>query len=167
MASKTDFTASEWQAIRNAPQLVALATAAAGNSGLFGSVSEGIATASSLAEGARSDNAILRAAFVKEEMVAAQDEIKGLLKGVTDRAQLNPTLQRAAMDATATALRALESKGGSDDAEALRSMLAGIGEKVANASKEGSFLGFGGERVSEGERQFLAQLGTAIGRHTG
>jgi hypothetical protein len=34
---------------------------------------------------------------------------------------------------------------------------------VANASTEGGFLGFGGERVSEGERQFLAQLNALVG----
>jgi hypothetical protein len=37
-------------------------------------------------------------------------------------------------------------------------MLGGIAERIANASKEGGFLGFGGERVSEGERQFLDRL---------
>jgi hypothetical protein len=36
MTTRTDFSPEQWQAIRNAPQLVALATAAAGNSGLFG-----------------------------------------------------------------------------------------------------------------------------------
>ena len=33
-----------------------------------------------------------------------------------------------------------------------------IAQKVAESSTEGGFLGFGGERVSEGERTFLAEL---------
>ena len=37
-----------------------------------------------------------------------------------------------------------------------------LGKRVAEAAKEGSFLGFGGERVSEGERQMLAKLDRAL-----
>jgi hypothetical protein len=42
-------------------------------------------------------------------------------------------------------------------------MLGGIAEKIANASKEGGFLGFGGERVSEGERVFIGKLNELLG----
>ena len=45
----------------------------------------------------------------------------------------------------------------------LPTILKVIGEKVAQASTEGGFLGFGGERVSEGERQFLSKLDAALG----
>jgi len=39
----------------------------------------------------------------------------------------------------------------------------GLGERVANAAKEGAFLGFGGERVSDAERRMLAGLDDALG----
>ena len=41
--------------------------------------------------------------------------------------------------------------------------MRGLADKVANAAKEGSFLGFGGERVSSNERQMIAQIETALG----
>ena len=41
-------------------------------------------------------------------------------------------------------------------------MMAGVAEKVANAAKEGGFFGFGGERVSAGEKAFLDELNTAL-----
>lgn len=41
-------------------------------------------------------------------------------------------------------------------------MLAGIAERVANASTEGGFLGFGGERMSEHEKATLADLAKAL-----
>lgn len=163
MATKSDFTAEEWQALRNAPQLVALATAAAGNSGLFGSVSEGMAMASSIAEAAGGTNGLLREAFGKDEIRAAQEQIRAVLKSAPDKSQLNAHLQAAAADGVKAALSALAAKGATGDADALRKLLTGIADKVANASKEGSFLGFGGERVSDGERQFLAQLKTLVG----
>jgi hypothetical protein len=163
MATRTDFSPEQWQALRNAPQLVALATAAAGNSGLFGSLSEGMAMASTMAEALRGDQPLLKEIFSKDEMRAAQDQIKGTLKTLTDRTALNAHLQKAATDAVSAALAALSAKGATADTAAFRALLAGIGDKVANASSEGGFLGFGGERVSEGERQFLSQLNALVG----
>ena len=37
-----------------------------------------------------------------------------------------------------------------------------VGEKVANAAKEGGFLGIGGERVSEEEKQVLEKFQAAL-----
>ncbi|HSQ69229.1 MAG TPA: hypothetical protein VLM41_04030, partial [Steroidobacteraceae bacterium] len=150
-------------AIRNAPQLVAIATATAGNSGLFGSLSEGLATASTIAEAARGEHALLREVFSNDEIRAAQEQIKALLKSATDKAALNSRLQQAATDSIPAALSALSSKGSAADVDAYRALLKGVAEKVAKASTEGGFLGFGGERVSEGERQFLSKLDAALG----
>ena len=66
MPAKADFSPEQWKALRTAPQFVALATAAAGNSGLFGSLSEGMAMASSIAEAMRGGNPLLRDVFAKE-----------------------------------------------------------------------------------------------------
>jgi hypothetical protein len=163
MATRTDLSPEQWQALRNAPQLVALATAAAGNSGLFGSISEGMAMASTMAAAVRGDQPLLKDLFAKDEISASQDQIKAMIKGATDKASLNTLLQQAATDAVSAALAALAAKGATADADAFRVFLKGIGDKIANASTEGGFLGFGGERVSEGERQFLAQLNALVG----
>lgn len=163
MATRSDFSPEQWQALRNAPQLVALATATAGNSGLFGSLSEGIAMASTMAEAARGPHALLQELFTKDEVKSSQEQIKAMLKSVEDRSALPSQLQKAATDAVQAALAALVAKGTEADTDAFRTLLTGIGEKVANASKEGDFLGFGGERVSDGERQFLAALHSAVG----
>jgi hypothetical protein len=37
-------------------------------------------------------------------------------------------------------------------------MIATVAENAANASKEGGFLGFGGDRVGAGEQAFLEQV---------
>ena len=162
MTTRTDFSPEQWQAIRNAPQLVALATAAAGNSGLFGSLSEGMAVAGTVATAVKGDQPLLREIFAKDEMQAAQEQIKTSLKSVTDRSALNAYLENAATDAAMAAITALSSKGAGAEAAAYRTMLTGIGSKVANASKEGSFLGLGGERISGGEQKFLAKLESVV-----
>jgi hypothetical protein len=48
------------------------------------------------------------------------------------------------------------------DVAAFRGFLLKLGEKVANAAKEGAFLGFGGVRVSEEERVILDELAQAL-----
>jgi hypothetical protein len=163
MTTRTDFTSEQWQAIRSAPQLVALATAAAGNSGLFGSLSEGMALASQMAEAVRGDQPLLKELFGKEEIRATQDEIRSMVKGLADKAAINSRLQESAASSISSAMAALSAKGAGGDLEDYRRLLGGIAEKIANASKEGSFLGFGGERVSEGERAFIGKLNQLLG----
>lgn len=158
MSIRSDFTPEQWRALCNAPQFVALATAAAGNSGLFGSISEGMAMASSMAEAVRGDHPLLKDIFAKDDIRASHEEMRAMVKGVTDKATFNVKLQDAAATAVTSAMAALNSKGATTDAAAYRKMLGGIAEKIASASTEGGFLGFGGERVSEGERQFLERL---------
>lgn len=163
MTSRSDYSSEQWQALRNAPQLVAIATAAAGNSGLFGSVSEGMATASAIAEALRSDHPLLREVFARDDIKAAQDDIRAAIGDVASQAALNEQLQGATAHAVTTALAALGAKGAPGEAAAYRELLKRIADKVANASKEGGFLGFGGERVSEDERAFLLRLDELLG----
>jgi hypothetical protein len=162
MTTRTDYSAEQWQAIRNAPQLVALATAAAGNSGLFGSLSEGVSVASTIAAELKGDQPLMREIFAKDQLEVAQSEIRTSLKSITDKKALNTYLEDAATDAAMAAITALSAKGASTEADAYRRMLSGIGTKVANAATEGSFFGFGGERVSDGEKKFLARLESVV-----
>lgn len=164
MSQRNQFPPEQWRALRNAPQLVALATAAAGNSGLLGSLAEGMAAASAFAAATRGTNLLIRELFSKEEIRAAQQDIRSVLESFTDPSEAQSRLQDAALHAARTALAALQSKDDAVNTTDYRKMLAWLAEEVANASKEGGFLGFGGERVSEGERQFLGRLYEAVGR---
>ena len=52
------------------------------------------------------------------------------------------------------------------DAAAFKAWLRGISQKVAEASKEGSFLGVGGVQVSDAEKATLADISKALGVST-
>ena len=52
---------------------------------------------------------------------------------------------------------------GPGDAAAFKAWLRGISQKVAEASKEGSFLGVGGVQVSDAEKATLADISNALG----
>jgi F0F1-type ATP synthase membrane subunit c/vacuolar-type H+-ATPase subunit K len=158
MTSRNDYTLEQWQALRNAPQLVAVAAAAAGSSGLFGSLGEGMATASAIAAALRGEQPLLREIFTRDAIESAQGDIRAAIGDAASQAALNEQLQGATALTVSAALAALAAKGAPGEADAYRELLRGIATKVANAAKEGDFLGFGGERVSEGERSFLARL---------
>ena len=49
-----------------------------------------------------------------------------------------------------------------EDTAAFKAWLAQISQSVAEAAKEGGFLGFGGVQVSEAEKATLAEISTAL-----
>jgi len=53
------------------------------------------------------------------------------------------------------------------DASAYRQWTLNVARSVAEAAKEGSILGFGGERVSEHERKLLNELEQVLGLEGG
>ncbi|MCP5140304.1 MAG: hypothetical protein H6979_10640 [Chromatiales bacterium] len=158
MTRRQDFSAEEWRALRNAPQLVAIATAAAGHSGFFGTLSEGMSAASAFAAARRANNELIKELFGPEEIRAAHGDIGELLGSVTEPSAFGTQLQDGAIAATRKALAALGAHQATADMKDYRKMLAWLAEEVANAAREGSFFGFGGVRVSEGEQKFLDKL---------
>ncbi len=160
--TNANYATDEWTVLRDAPHAVGLAVALAGASGFTGTMKEAWSSASAILEGMKSDNEILRRLATKEEAKAAQSALReavreGDFKTVAER------VQELAIERASAAMALLVDKGRPGDVEAYRTFLQGIGERVASAAKEGSFLGIGGERVSEGERAMLARLDEAIG----
>ena len=159
---KTDFTPQEWEALRNAPHLVMLSVATAGSSGPFGSLKEAFASAGAIVEGAKSKSELLRELCQREELKAAQQSIQASIKSAGDFKALRDQLQSAAAEKATAANALLKQKGSPDDLNAYRDFLVNIADKTAKAAKEGSFLGFGGEWVSEGERAVIKTISNAL-----
>jgi hypothetical protein len=163
MTTKTDFTSAEWEVLRDAPHLVILAVATAGASGIFGSIAEAMAPSGTIVEALKGSNQLLKEVCEKEEIKSSIESIKSLSKASGNFAGIQATLRQEATDKSRTALDLLRQKGSPEDIVAYRDFLIKLGDKVANAAKEGAFLGFGGERVSEHERTLLAELSKAVG----
>jgi hypothetical protein len=161
MTDKSAFSADEWQVLRDAPQLISLAIATAGASGLVGTIKEAFSSSAALVAAMKSENPLLRAISSREEISASQQSLRDLakeLKGGSDFKQTQERIAARALDTLRSALDILERKGSAGDYDAYATFVKSLGKRVAEAAKEGSFLGFGGERVSEGERQMLAKL---------
>ena len=164
MTDKSAFTADEWNALREAPQLISLAVATAGASGLIGTMKEAFSSSAALVEATKSENPVLRAISSREEISAAQQSLRELVSE-TKGAEFQQVKERIAarsLETLRSALDALQRKGSAADYDAYASFAKALAKRVAEAAKEGSFLGFGGERVSEGERAMLAQLDRAL-----
>jgi hypothetical protein len=164
MANKASFTSEEWQLLLESPMLAGMAVTAADPSGLFGLVKEGFAASRSLAE-AKADagaseliKAVVADLETSEGRTKVRDGLKAALAG-SKAADIKPK-SIAALGEVA-ALLGTKAPG---DAATFKAWLAVIAERVAEASKEGGFLGFGGVQVSDAEKATLAEISAALSR---
>jgi hypothetical protein len=72
-------------------------------------------------------------------------------------------VRTAALEACRQAAALVEKKARPDEAQAFKQWLVSLGQKVAEAAKEGGFLGLGGTRVSAQETSVLTDLSSALG----
>ncbi|MFO1089751.1 MAG: hypothetical protein U1E46_09265 [Hyphomicrobiales bacterium] len=162
MVDKTAFTPDEWNTVLASPMLAGMAVTLGEPSGLWGTMKEGMASATALLA-AKNDpgaNALAKAIVTDFETpqgrTAARDSLKADLAGKSAaeiKAQVIQRLGRVAqiIDAKAPA-----------DAPGFKAWLNSIAEKVAEASTEGGFLGFGGVKVSDAEKATLAEIAAAL-----
>ena len=164
MASKASFTPEEWRQLLQSPMLAGMAVTAADPSGLFGLVKEGLAASRALAEAksAAATNELIRAVVAEFEATEGRDAARDGLKAQFAGARAADVKPKAI-----TALRevsALLDAKAPEDATAFKAWLEDIARRVAEASKEGGFLGFGGVQVSEAEKATLAEIAAALNR---
>jgi len=158
MALKDTFTTEEWAKIRDTPNLVALATAMSGASGLFGTIGEMFTAAKAVYAGLSNSDELIKAVAAKEELEASRETVKQV---AGDPASAQENVRVAALASAQHAKNILSAKA-PEHCTAYVAWVSDIAQKVAESSTEGGFLGFGGERVSEGERAFLSDLKSAL-----
>lgn len=157
MSLKESFSADEWTSISRAPFLIATAIGVADASGPLGMIKEGTTLAREVAT-AMSGGAGALATEVAAELKTHRPSASDLNSGAKTKAD--------ALEAAAGKLHdvaALVDAKAAADAPAFKSWLAGLATHVAEAAKEGGFLGFGGEAVSADEKAALARINTALG----
>jgi hypothetical protein len=160
MAAKTDFTSDEWKLLLESVMMAGIAVTAADPSGLWGTLKESFASAQTLASGKTGTSDLIKALVADFETSAgrgvAREGLKEQLKG-SKAAEIKTksvdTLRRAA------ALLDTKAPG---EAAAVKAWLRQISHNVAEASKEGGFLGFGGIKVSAAETATLAEIDAAL-----
>lgn len=155
MANKNSFTPEEWDSIRQAPFMAGIAIVVASPSGLVGLWKESAAAGQMVFD---------RAANASSELVKSvagdiRENMQVPKPNSTDPAQV----KTQALSSLTRALRALETKASAAEAAEYKNWLYSIAKGVAEAAKEGGFLGFGGTQVSEAETAALREVANTLG----
>jgi hypothetical protein len=165
LLSREMLTDAQWAVLRDAPQLVIQAISASGGSPLD-SLLERKAGAKAIEDGRNNDHPLIRALALPGEIDAALSNIAARTQaGVAATATTTDgpdELVRSATEAVAQAAEVLRSVGGDLDLYAYREFVLGVARVVAEAAREGDFIGLGGHRVSDAERAVIASLSRAL-----
>jgi hypothetical protein len=162
MTDKSNFTSDEWKLLLESVMMAGVAVTAAEPSGLWGLLKESFASGTALVT-AKMDpgsNALIKAVVADFETAqgrsTARDGLKEKLTGSKPaeiKAKCIETLRQAGAVVDARA---------PGDSATFKGWLRQISQRVAEASKEGGFLGIGGVPVSEAETATLAEISSAL-----
>ena len=155
MTTREDFTDEEWTRLERSPIVAGMAISLADPGGPIEAVKESMATLKTVTEAAQSGN--------QSELVDA------VAKSFAEKAQqrqspLGDFKPRGAMagEEILEELRGvnalLAEKATPEEAAGFREWLLTAAQRSADAAKEGGFMGFKAERVSEGEQKMLDKL---------
>lgn len=168
---ESPFTDDEITALTMLPSLIGSAVAFSAKSGPIGTAKEMMANARSAAAGKQNypDNSIIQtiipnftdAGEAVEIAKARQAEHAEQLeeaevKSVDD-------MRAHAFEQVSTVSALLDAKADPAEASQYREWVLGVGQAVAEAAKEGGFFGIGGEEISEGEAEALAEIRKRLG----
>jgi hypothetical protein len=161
MSAKPDYDAQEWQLLIDVPPLVGTAVMVAGRSGL-GTMKEAFAVASGVmsAREGYEGNALIQALI--DGRIKDKDRSSVERRGAEIRGKSPEELIDFALDKCQQVVALLQAKSTDQEAGEYKAWALAVGEKVANAAKEGGFLGIGGERVSQAERDVLQKISQAL-----
>jgi hypothetical protein len=168
-----NLTEDELQLLASLPQSIGSAVAFAGRSGLFGTGKEMFASGQALMAGVKDypGNELIQAVVPDPAATDKSAELEQSrktrdwamarmkAKGIDSAAKLSAQTLEDAREAA----QLLDAKVDAATASQYRAWALGVAEKVAMASTEGGFLGFGGTRLSDEEKTVIAQVKAALG----
>jgi hypothetical protein len=160
MTAKDDFTDEEWMRLKRAPFVAGMAITLADPGGPIEAFKETSATLKSVLAAAKgADDGGLVGELAREVSGEARQRKNPLggfkpTKGATAGVEI--------LDELRDVNRIVSEKGSPEDAAAVRAWLLDTAQAAADAAKEGGFMGFHAERVSEGEQRMLDSLREAM-----
>lgn len=175
MFERDSFTVEEWAQIISVPAAVGALVVTADPSGPMGLIGEFRAIMSTMKQYVENNagGSPLMAAIQSYISTKPTEEEEAQLKQwaqeqqetmKANKPQTEEELKQFIRDRTGESLALLRAKGASEaDIDTFKGMLYAVAEGVAEASKEGGFLGIGGVRVSEAEQSVLAQIRAELG----
>ena len=157
MTTKSAFTEDEWSRIVRAPMVAGLAISVADPGGPIEAAKESMASIRSTTNPPSREQLLTEVALEVQAMAQQRhNPLKGY-KPTTDRDPGEQVLEElnAVQDIVAA-------KATPDEAAAFGGWLIAAAQAAADAAKEGGFLGFHAQQVSEREQAMLDRVRTAV-----
>jgi hypothetical protein len=159
VATKSDFTEEEWATLVRAPMVAGMAITFADPGGPIEVVKETSAVLK-FATGSSSEQRDDLVGEVAREMRGLVEQRKNPAADFKPRGTM---AGKEILDELSRANEIVTAKATPDEAEAFRAWIMECAQRAAEAAKEGGFMGFRAEQVSQGEKDMLAQLRSALG----
>jgi hypothetical protein len=159
------FTSGEWAQLVAAPGQVMTLVTGSSPSGPLGSLQELLAAVQGIRELAETCGDTLLMQQLRERLLgegAVEDFRQGLQALAAEAVERYASPESAAHDQALAGIRAagelVDTRGTMEEALEYKLFLMAIGQKAAEASREGGFLGLGAVRVSDAENTELDEL---------
>ena len=164
MTTKTDFTDEEWTRLGRAPIVAGMAISLADPGGPIEAFKEMHASLKSVLDAAQEGGRGELVQSVAKDVTAAARERKNPAAGFKPRGAL---AGQEILDELSAVNELVTRKATPEEADEFRAWLLDSAKRAAEAAKEGGFMGFKAERVSEGEQRMLDKLGEVLGSPSG
>jgi len=158
MTSKDAFTEDEWVRLRRAPMVAGMAISMADPGGPIELTKETMASLRA-ASAPPSNDELLTA--VSQDILAMTQQKQNPMGDYKIDKTTAPSTQ--IVDELRGVHGILVAKATPEETDAFGRWMVAVAQEAANAAKEGGFMGFGAERVSQGEQAMLASVAKAFG----
>ena len=159
MTSKADFNEEEWTRLKRAPFVAGMAISLSDPGGPIELVKETAATLRTVLGAAEAGGRGELVDAIAREVAEGSRRRENPLHGFKASGAL---AGQEILEELAAVNRIVSEKATPEEAAAYREWLKTAAQEAANAAKEGGFLGFHAERVSEGEQRMLDKLGEVL-----
>jgi hypothetical protein len=159
MTTKADFTEDEWATLVRSPIVAGMAITLADPGGPIEVVKETSAVVKFVTGSASEDRDDLVGEVAREVRALAEQRTNP----VGDFKPRGALAGKQVVDEISRAGEIVSAKATPEETEAFRAWILECAQRAADAAKEGGFMGFHAERVSQGEKDMIAQLGSALG----
>ncbi len=157
MTTKSDFTEDEWIRIVRAPFVAGLAISLADPGGPIEAAKETMATMKSATNPPSREQLLTEVAL---DVQAMAQQRQHPLKGYKPRSQ---PAGEAVLDELREVKALVAATATPEETTAFGAWLVGSAQAAAEAAKEGGFMGFKAQLVSEGEQGMLDRIREAVG----
>jgi hypothetical protein len=158
MTTKSDFSEEEWARIRRAPLVAGMAISLADPGGPIELAKETTASLKSATNPPSREQLLTDIALDIQSMA---QERQNPLTDFKPTSGSDP--RQEILEELRSVSEIVNSKAATDETAAFKEWLLTSAQAAADAAKEGGFLGFGAEQVSQGEKDMLEQVRIAIG----